>query len=65
MTGEPVVAIAVSARSWPDALRQVLADHGGGIGGNAEIDVAVADSGAGRDRQPAGVAAGVGRTVVL
>lgn len=30
MTGEPIVAIAVSARGWPDALRQVLADHGGG-----------------------------------
>jgi hypothetical protein len=29
MTGEPALAIAVSAREWPDRLRQWLADHGG------------------------------------
>lgn len=30
MSVEPTIAIAVSARSWPDVLRQTLADHGGG-----------------------------------
>lgn len=29
MPGEPVLALAVSARDWPDRLRQMLADHGG------------------------------------
>lgn len=29
MATEPVLAIAVSARDWPDRLRQSLADHGG------------------------------------
>ena len=29
MTSEPALAIAVSAREWPDRLRQWLADHGG------------------------------------
>ena len=29
MASEPALAIAVSAREWPDRLRQWLADHGG------------------------------------
>lgn len=29
MVSEPALAIAVSAREWPDRLRQWLADHGG------------------------------------
>ena len=29
MANEPALAIAVSARDWPDRLRQWLADHGG------------------------------------
>lgn len=29
MAAEPALAIAVSARDWPDRLRQALADHGG------------------------------------
>lgn len=29
MASEPTLAIAVSAREWPDRLRQWLADHGG------------------------------------
>lgn len=29
MVAEPALAIAVSAREWPDRLRQSLADHGG------------------------------------
>ncbi|HVR32607.1 MAG TPA: hypothetical protein VMS74_07850 [Acidimicrobiia bacterium] len=29
MASEPALAIAVSAREWPDRLRQALADHGG------------------------------------
>ena len=29
MVGEPALAIGVSAREWPDRLRQSLADHGG------------------------------------